>query len=161
VSTQVRKYLAVAAWIGVSQLAGLIGQTLSGSSMKDWYPTVKKPSYNPPSWVFAPVWITLYTVMGIAAFLVWRKRETQRFARLGIALFGVQLVLNSLWTGAFFGLRSPGAGLAVISALWLALVGTLAAFAAVSTGAGLLLVPYLLWVSFAAVLNFSIFRLND
>ena len=125
-----------------------------------WYPTLAKPSFNPPSWVFGPVWTMLYILMGIAAFLVWRKGLATAGVRSALSLFGVQLALNGLWSFLFFGLHSPGWALAEIVVLWLAIVATLVAFWRLTTAAGWLLAPYLAWVSFAAVLNGSIWALN-
>lgn len=125
----------------------------------EWYATLRKPSWNPPAWVFGPVWTALYTMMAVAAWLVWR-RGGWAAQRRPLALFLVQLALNAGWTPLFFGLKSPGLALAEIGLLWLAIVGTLIAFARVSRAAAWLLAPYLAWVSFAAALNFALWRLN-
>ena len=146
--------------VGASQLAGVIGSIFTTRTVSSWYLTLRKPDWTPPSGIFAPVWISLYLMMGIAAFLVWRKGLGHAGVRIALALFLIQLVLNTLWSAAFFGVPSPLAGLVVIIALWIAIVATIMAFLRVSTGAGLLLVPYISWVSFAAVLNWSIFVLN-
>jgi benzodiazapine receptor len=146
--------------IGASEMAGVIGSVFTSRTVSSWYLTLKKPAWTPPSSVFAPVWIVLYLLMGIAAFLVWKKGLAHEAVRAALALFIVQLVLNALWSAAFFGLPSPLAGLIVIAALWVMILATTVAFFRISTGAGLLLVPYLLWVSFAASLNWSIFTLN-
>jgi benzodiazapine receptor len=146
--------------IGASQMAGVIGSIFTARTVSSWYLTLRKPAWTPPSGVFAPVWISLYLVMGIAAFLVWRKGLGYAGVRIALLLFLVQLVLNTLWSAAFFGLASPLAGLVVIVFLWIAIVATIATFLRVSVGAGLLLLPYVSWVSFAGVLNWSIFVLN-
>ena len=143
-----------------SELVGSLGNLLSLSGVTTWYPTLTTPAFNPPGWVFGPVWITLFALMGAAAWLVWRAGLDQRAVRVALALFGVQFAFNVAWSGAFFGLRSPLAGLVVIVALWLAIVATIRAFDRVDRRAALLLVPYLLWVSFAALLNFELWRLN-
>jgi benzodiazapine receptor len=125
----------------------------------EWYAGLKKPAWNPPSWIFGPVWSALYTMMAVAAWLVWRRGG---FAgqRRPLTLFLVQLALNAAWTPLFFGLHRPGAAFAEIVLLWLAIAATLAAFRRVSRAAAWLLAPYLAWVSFAAALNFALWRLN-
>ena len=129
-------------------------------SVTTWYPTLKKPSFTPPSWVFGPVWTTLYLLMGVSLYLI-RTRGTAAGAP-GVAgkLFMLQLLLNALWSFIFFGLRSPGWALVEIVGLWAALMLTIRAVARVSRPAAVLLVPYLLWTSFALVLNAAIWRLN-
>jgi tryptophan-rich sensory protein len=146
--------------IVVSQMAGVIGSIFTARTVSSWYLTLRKPDWTPPSGVFAPVWISLYLLMGISAFLVWRKGLGHEWVRAALVLFLIQLVLNTLWSAAFFGATSPLAGLIVIVALWLAILATIAVFLRVSLGAGLLLIPYISWVSFAAVLNWSIYSLN-
>jgi benzodiazapine receptor len=146
--------------VGASQAAGIVGSVFTARTVSSWYLTLKKPAWTPPSGVFAPVWVSLYLLMGIAAFLIWRRGLDHEWVKAGLVLFVVQLVLNSLWSAAFFGIPSPLAGLIVIGVLWAAILATLIAFLRVSLGAGLLLVPYIVWVSFAAVLNWSIYLLN-
>jgi benzodiazapine receptor len=146
--------------VGASQAAGVVGSIFTSRTVSTWYMTLRKPAWTPPSGVFAPVWITLYALMGIAAFLIWRKGIGQEWVKAALVLFLVQLVLNTLWSGVFFGIPSPLAGLIVISALWLAILATMVVFLRISSAAGLLLIPYLAWVSFAAVLNGSIYVLN-
>ena len=141
------------------QLAGGIGSLATSDSLRTWYPTLRKPSWNPPDAVFGPVWTALYALMGIALYLVLRRRM-DRETRAALALFGVQLALNTLWSLLFFGRRSPGAAFAEIVLLWFAVLLTILAFRRVSVAASVLLVPYLLWVSFAAALNLAIWRLN-
>jgi len=143
-----------------SELVGGLGNLLSLSGVTTWYPTLTTPAFNPPGWVFGPVWIPLFALMGVAAWLVWRAGLDRRAVQVALALFAVQFGFNVAWSGAFFGLRSPLAGLVVIVALWLAIVATIWAFDRVDRRAALLLVPYLLWVSFATVLNFELWRLN-
>lgn len=123
--------------------------------MATWYPTLSKPAFTPPSWLFGPVWTTLYLLMGIALFLVWR-----RGSRGALAVFAVQLALNAAWTVVFFGMRWPAGGLAVILALLVAIAATVVAFVRADRRAAVLLVPHLLWVGFAAPLNYELWRLN-
>jgi benzodiazapine receptor len=144
----------------ICQLAGVIGSLFTTPAIPTWYATLKRPSFTPPNWVFSPVWITLFVLMGIAAFLVWNKGLNDQKVKMALSIFAVQLILNVLWSVMFFGLRSPLAGLSDIAALWVAILLTILCFFKVSNTAGILLIPYILWVSFAAVLNFSIWRLN-
>ena len=125
----------------------------------EWYAALKKPAWNPPGWVFAPVWTTLYTMMAVAAWLVW-QRGGFAAQRRPLGLFLAQLALNALWTPLFFGWHLPGLAFAEIVLLWLAIAATLIAFRPVSRVAAWLLAPYLAWVSFASFLNFTLWRLN-
>jgi len=142
------------------QCAGLIGSIFTRSAIPTWYATLQKPSFTPPNWLFAPAWVTLYVLMGISAFLIWRRGFDDRRTRTALIVFLIQLILNALWSIAFFGLESPLYGVIVIVALWVAILFTLLRFFRISTAAGILLIPYILWVSFAAALNISIFILN-
>lgn len=144
----------------ICQLSGLVGAYFTAPSISEWYVYLKKPSFTPPSWLFAPVWTILFATMGISVFLVWRQRSLGKQVKRAVAVFGVQLVLNVFWSATFFGLRSPIAGLVVIVVLWLAILLTILEFYRLSKSAALLLVPYILWVSFAASLNYSIFIMN-
>jgi len=157
--------------IVVSELAGIIGSVFTTPSIAGWYSGIVKPALNPPAWVFGPVWTTLFALMGIAAFLVWKKGldrrdvnpHTKGFGvgvKIALILFGIQLVLNTLWSIIFFGLHSPGGALVEIVFLWLAILATIIAFAKISKPAAWLLSPYILWVSFAMYLNYSIWVLN-
>jgi tryptophan-rich sensory protein len=142
------------------QLAGVIGSVFTTRSIDTWYRTLIRPSYAPPNGVFAPVWISLYVLMGIAAFIVWRRGLQYPGVREGLLAFLMQLVLNACWSIAFFGLRSPLAGLVVIIVLWIEILITIIYFFRVSRNSGLLMLPYIAWVSFAAVLNYGFFALN-
>ncbi len=148
--------LALVVCILICFAAAAIGGIWTSRSVGTWYKEIEKPSWNPPSWVFGPVWTALYLMMGISLWLVWRERAPA----LPLGLFAVQLVLNAAWSGLFFGLRLPGAAFAEIALLWLAIVGTVLTFRPIAPVAAYLLLPYLGWVSFAAVLNFTIWRLN-
>jgi tryptophan-rich sensory protein len=130
------------------------------SSIPTWYAALVKPPLNPPSWVFGPVWTILYALMGIAAFLIWQKLEKNKKAKESLMLFGLQLTLNTLWSIVFFGLQMPGLAFIIIVMMWLAIAGTIFSFAKISRTAAYLLVPYLIWVSFASYLNFGLWFLN-
>lgn len=151
-----RTWLALALWIAVTFLAATAGAIAPPDG---WYAQLVKPSWNPPSWVFGPVWTTLYLMMAVAAWLVWKETGWQR-GRRPLGLYLAQLVLNFFWTIVFFGLHRPGAALVEIAVLWVLIVLTAMAFFRVRRLAGALLVPYLAWVSFASVLNFELWRLN-
>ncbi len=146
---------------GVSLAAGAIGSlAVTGQGFSSWYAAIEKPGFTPPSWVFGPVWTVLYLLMGVAAFLVWQKGLGSAVVRIALVWFLVQLALNAAWTPVFFGLHRIGLAVVVIVLLWAAIVVTMYWFFRVSRPAGTLLVPYLLWVSFAAVLNAAIWHLN-
>lgn len=142
------------------ELAGVLGALATAEGVSTWYPTLRKPAFTPPGWVFGPVWTLLYALMGMALHLATggdREAGTVRAAR---RLFALQLALNVLWSYLFFGRRRPGWALVEIACLWTAILLTVRSFAALSRPAALLLLPYLAWVSFAAVLNGAIWRLN-
>ena len=140
-------------------VGGLSGYA-TAHGVSTWYPTLVKPSFNPPAWVFGPVWTALYLMMGVAAFLVWRKGLDHDWVQLALAAFVGQLVLNGLWSILFFGLQSPGWALLEIMGLWLAIAVTIHLFLKIVPLAAALLLPYWAWVSFAAVLNASLWWLN-
>lgn len=137
----------------------MIGARLTASSVRDWYPTLRKPEWTPPDWVFGPVWTILFVMMASAAWLVWLRANT-RAARVALGLFALQLVLNVAWSGLFFFLRSPVSAFVDILLLWCAIVATILSFGRVSAAAAGLLIPYLLWVTYAAALNMAIWRMN-
>ena len=136
-----------------------IGGLATASQITGWYADLDKPTWTPPDWVFGPVWTLLYLMMAIAAWLVWRQ-DGFAGAKLPLFLFAIQLVLNTLWSVLFFGLQNPAAAAGEIVLLGAAILATMIAFWKRSKWAGLLLLPYLLWVSFAALLNVAIWRLN-
>lgn len=146
--------------IFLCQMAGIIGIGFTSAAIPLWYNTLNKPFFNPPAWIFGPVWTLLYIMMGIALFLVWRKETQRQKKRKALLFFGLQLVLNAIWSPLFFGLRSPALGLIIIVFLWISILLTIINFYKLSKTATGLLVPYFVWVSFAAVLNFSIWQLN-
>jgi tryptophan-rich sensory protein len=155
-----KNFLKLIVSILLCQTAGIVGSFFTAGSVDTWYEGIKKPFFTPPDAVFAPVWIVLYLLMGVSMFLVWLRSSGERHVRPALAVFMVQLVLNAIWSGAFFGLRSPLAGLIVIILLWIVIVLTIQAFKKISRIAALLLIPYILWVSYALVLNAAIFFLN-
>ena len=157
--TTTSDWVMLAGFLAICFGAAALGGKFTASSVNTWYPTLQKPAWNPPGWVFGPVWTVLYILMAVAAWLVWRRLESAG-ARVALVLFVAQLVLNALWSYCFFGLRNPKAGFIEIVLLWVAIAGTTVAFARVSAVAGGLFLPYLLWVSFAVALNFTLWQLN-
>jgi benzodiazapine receptor len=155
-SRATRSALALAVWLLLSFAAAATGGFFLPG---EWYAGLQKPSWNPPNWIFGPVWTALYTMMAIAAWLVW-KRGGFEAQRVALSLFLAQLLINSLWSPLFFGLRRPALAFADIVLLWLALLGTTIAFSKARPLAGALLMPYLAWVTFASMLNFALWRLN-
>lgn len=151
------KWMVLAGFIILCLGVGVVSGVMTAGAMVDWYPTLNKPFFNPPSWVFAPAWTILYIMMAVAAWRVWLAGPSSKPA---LNLFFIQLVLNFLWSVFFFGLRSPALALIDIIAMWIMIALTMRAFFKIARPAGWLLVPYLAWVSFAAVLNASIWWLN-
>jgi translocator protein len=141
------------------QLAGFLGSLFTIPAIPTWYKTLKKPFFTPPAWIFGPVWISLFILMGISLFVVWRRQDHPRF-KTALIFFFVQLILNVLWSAAFFGLRSPLLGFVDIVLLWVAILLTIQNCFRISRVAGLLLLPYIVWVSFAVALTFSLWILN-
>lgn len=144
----------------VCQLAGVLGSLLTSPQIPTWYATLQKPGFSPPNWLFAPVWIILFALMGISTYLVWNKGLENREVKTSLFIFGIQLALNVLWSFLFFGLQSPFYAFMEIIVLWAAIALTILSFFKVSKTAGLLLLPYILWVSFAMILNYYIWKLN-
>ena len=142
------------------QGAGGIGAIFTRNAISTWYADLKKPAFTPPNYVFGPVWITLYLLMGIAVFMVWREGLTEEGVKIAFIIFWVQLVLNVLWSVIFFGLKSPLGGMVLILLLWIAILVNIIKFFGVSPVAGGLLIPYIVWVSIAANLNVRIWILN-
>ena len=157
-------FTKLGACIGICFLFAFAGSTFTpvpGLPGSEWYYQIlHRPSWNPPDWLFAPAWTLLFLLMGGALYLVVEQGYAKVKIRGALAVFGVQLVLNLCWSAAFFGLQSPQLALVVIVMLWCAIVATIVKFRAISPLAGNLLIPYILWVSFASVLNFTIVRLN-
>ncbi|MFX0133122.1 MAG: TspO/MBR family protein [Candidatus Hodarchaeota archaeon] len=146
--------------IVICQLAGIIGSIATAPAIPNWYQFLNKPSFTPPSWLFAPVWISLYTLMGIATFIIWNKGLEELNNKIGLIFFSIQLVLNALWSIIFFGLKSILGGLILIITLDIAVVITIILYYKVSKIAGALLIPYIVWLSIATALNYSILLLN-
>ena len=160
----------------LSHLAGIIGSIGTVSSVDTWYTTLVKPSFNPPGWIFGPVWLILYTLMGIALYLVWLQiqkptgilawfkyklqRKKRERIQSAVVFFLIHLVINALWSLVFFGMKELGSALLVIILLWIMILVLVKEFFAIDKRAGFLLLPYLAWVSFATLLNYSILMLN-
>jgi len=150
----VNKVLRLLLFVLLCEGAGLVGSVFTLNSLQTWYPTLVKPFFNPPGWIFGPVWTTLYFLMGVSLYLVWGKKKTDS------KWFWIQLLLNSLWSVAFFGLKNPIIAFIVIIFLLTSIFLTIKAFTKVNKVSVYLLYPYLAWVSFASILNLSIVILN-
>ena len=164
---KINNFFKLVITIAISEAAGIIGVFFTTPSIAGWYADIVKPALNPPAWVFGPVWTTLFALMGISLFLIWKQHSNilqnvrmLRWWKIGITTFFIQLALNTLWSIIFFGLHSPGGALIEIVFLWIAILATIIAFYKISPLASGLLVPYILWVSFATYLNYSIWALN-
>lgn len=152
-----RILIVVVTCLAVGYFSGMITR----EAITTWYPTLVKPSFNPPNWVFAPVWTLLYSMMGVAAGIIWNQMKTDRtIVKKALQFFAIQLALNAVWSYLFFGLKNPMLALLEIALLWLMIYETYLKFVKINKIAGYLLLPYLAWVSFASVLNASIFWLN-
>ena len=159
-NSRVRDIVRLVVSIVVCQLAGGIGAIFTTPAIPTWYASLAKPAFQPPNWLFFPVWTTLYTLMGIAAFLVWRRGLGERRVRVALGVFVIQLVLNTAWSIIFFGLYSLFGAVIAIVFLWIAILINIVTFWRISKAAGALLIPYILWVSFAGILNISVWMLN-
>jgi len=155
----INRWLVLGGFLVITFAASAIGGLFTSVSVGTWYQEIAKPSFTPPSWVFGPVWTTLYALMAIAAWLVW-DRVGFAVGAVALTLYGVQLLLNVAWSGLFFGMRSPALGSLCIVVLWIAILATIVAFWRIHPVSGALLVPYILWVSYASVLTFTLWRLN-
>jgi len=155
-----KKALGILVFVLICELAGFIGSVFTTPSIPGWYAALDKPSFNPPNWVFAPVWTILYALMGISAYLVYEKGLKRIEVRKALAVFAGQLVLNTLWSIVFFGAHMILGAAVIIVFLWGMILATIWLFSRISKAAAYLLVPYILWVSFAAVLNISLYVLN-
>lgn len=155
-----KKLLYIAISVGVCLVIGFLSSLVTQSSVNDWYITLNKPVFNPPNWLFAPVWSILYVLMGVAAGLVWAKGFYHLWVKTALYHFGFQLLLNALWSIVFFGLKEPLGALFIIIALLVMLAFTFKWFKVVNKTAAYMLIPYILWVSFATLLNYKIWELN-
>jgi translocator protein len=142
----------------IAQCAGLVGAVFTFNSIWTWYRYLNKPQYSPSGRFISTVWVILYTLMGTASYLVWRSRSPG--SKSALVVYATQLLVNALWSAAFFGMRSTSSGLIVIGVLWTMIVATIKRFWSISRPSALLMVPYLVWTSFAAYLNYSIWKLN-
>lgn len=158
---EIKKILKLLFAILICQTAGIIGSIFTTSSVGSWYLTLNKPSFNPPNWVFSPVWITIFILMGISLYLFWEKsKKTKKIRKKGLTIFTIQLILNIFWSALFFGLKSPLLASIEIILLWSAILYTITIFKKISKTASYLLLPYLIWVTFAAILNLAIVIIN-
>lgn len=144
----------------ICQIPGALGSLVTFSSITNWYSTLIKPAFAPPNWLFGPVWITLYLLMGISLYLIWDKGLNSREGKIAVALFAIQLALNAAWSPIFFGLHALRLSFYVILALWAFIASTIVRFYSISKPAAYLLIPYIGWVSIASVLNYFIMVLN-
>jgi tryptophan-rich sensory protein len=154
-----KKILGALLAIAICELVGSIGSIFTIPAIGGWYAGLAKPSLNPPNWIFGPVWTTLFALMGIAAFMVWNKRKNKA-AKTALMIFALQLVLNVLWSVLFFGAHRPAGAFLDIILMWFAILWTIFAFWKIDRAAAWLLAPYLLWVSFAAYLNYAVMVMN-
>ncbi len=146
--------------ISICQIAGIMGSIFTSPSIPGWYDYLQKPLFNPPNWIFAPVWILLFTLMGISLYLILKENLNDNTVKIGIAIFSFQLILNIGWSFLFFSLQNILYALFEIIILWFAILLTISQFWKINKKSSYLLIPYLLWVTFAAILNFTIWRLN-
>ena len=154
-------WVVLAAFLALNLLVASLGGWITASSVETWYQTINRPSFTPPDQVFGPVWTTLYLLMGLSAWRIWLQERTRGIhVTRALSLYFIQLGLNLLWSFLFFGLMNPLLAFLEIILLWIAILLTLVHFFRISRIAGMLLIPYLLWASFAAILNFEIVRLN-
>ena len=156
----IRTYPKLAAAILFCLIAGSLGSLVTINGPGSWYATLQKPFFAPPNWVFAPVWITLFILMGIALYLVWQCGTDNREVKIALGIFGVQFALNVIWSFLFFGLESSLLGFIDIILLWVMIVVTIRAFYRVKKSAAYLLIPYLAWVSLASALNGAVYFMN-
>jgi len=154
------KILKLVVSILICQGVGVMGAFFTSPAIPTWYATLEKPRFNPPNWLFAPVWTILFLLMGVSLYLIWSKGLENKKAKTALFIFVLQLILNILWSILFFGLQSPLYAFIEIIILWLAILLTIISFFKISKTSAYLLLPYMLWVSFAAILNFSIMIIN-
>jgi translocator protein len=152
-------WVSLVPFVVVCFTAAGIGSLFTSNSVNTWYTQLRKPEWTPPNWIFGPAWTTLYLMMAISAWLVWRSSDSYS-ARFALALFAIQLVLNTMWSIVFFGLHEVGPAFGEILLLWMMIIATAVAFLPFSLLAAWLLIPYIVWVAFASYLNFRIWQMN-
>jgi benzodiazapine receptor len=160
VTVDSRRWISLIVFVAICLAVELVSGVFTRASVRDWYVTLNKPSWTPPGWVFGPVWTVLYLLMGVAAWLIWRERGSADI-RPALAAFFVQLALNLLWSILFFGMQDPRLAFWDILLLWIAIAVTVALFWTVRPMAAVLLTPYLAWVTYATVLNYTIWQMNS
>lgn len=154
-----QRFLGALIAVLITLCAGLVGNLLGMDAIATWYAGLNKPAWNPPNWIFGPVWTILYVLMGIAAYLVWeQKKDSSR--RAALVVYAVQLFLNALWSIIFFTFKQPAIAFGEIIIMWIAIVATIILFWRIKPLAGILLLPYIAWVTFATALNFAVWQLN-
>jgi tryptophan-rich sensory protein len=153
-------YLKLLISVVIPLIIGGISGGFTVSGINSWYATINKPWFNPPNWIFGPVWTSLYVMMGIAFYLIWKSDAVPSLKSQAITLFFIQLIVNFLWSIIFFYLQQPGWAFFDIVIMWVMILLTIFSFGKISSTAAWLLVPYICWVSFASVLNFAIWKLN-
>lgn len=153
-------YAKLAISMIICQLAGVIGSVVTIGAISDWYSTLNKPGFAPPNWLFGPVWVILYLLMGFSLYLIWNKGLNKKEVKIGMALFAIQLFLNAIWSPIFFGMHALQLSFNVILLMWFFIFLTIVRFYSISKPAAYLLIPYIGWVSIATVLNYFLLILN-
>lgn len=141
-------------------LAGAVGTVFTLKEITTWYVNIPKPSWTPPNWAFGPIWSTLYVLMGVSLFLIWREGLNRKDVKIGIGVFAVQLILNVVWSLVFFGSHNIAGGLVMVILLWISILINIVVFYRISKPAGIILIPYLIWVTIAGYLNYSVYLLG-
>lgn len=155
-----KKILTLIGFIIICQLAGIVGSIFTFSAIPNWYQSLNKPFFTPPNWLFGPVWIILYILMAIAVFFIWEIKPVSDNRQKALIIFFVQLLLNTIWSIIFFGFKNPSVAFGSIILLWFLILLTIIKFYKLNKTAGFLLIPYILWVSYASLLNLAIVILN-
>jgi len=144
----------------ICEAIGILGAIFTAPAIPNWYAKLNKPSFSPPNWIFGPAWTMLYALMGVSVYLIWQQGIEKPEVKNALFIFTLQLILNFFWSFFFFKLQSPVYALIEIFLLWVLILATIISFYQINKAAGLILIPYLLWVSFATLLNFYIVKLN-
>ncbi len=153
-------FFSAVGWVFVCEFAGVVGSIFTVGSIPTWYQTLVKPSFNPPNWIFGPVWTTLYALMGISVYRIWRLGMHREKVRDAVVLFCMHLVLNAVWSPVFFGARNIPIAFAIIAIMWLTLIALIFRFERLDKVSAYMLTPYLAWISFAMILNYNLWILN-